>query len=196
MNSNVIKGLLGLCLLLLLVLIIEWLMTKSPEQVLVPSVATENSQTALTELPKLKMAKQAIETYSQMVERPLFIKGRKPLDDETDEQASTEEIGEIEDLILLGIYSIKGKTSALFKKMETGRRKLGKRPRTFLKKSEGEDVAGWLLKKIETDRVVMEQRGKEQTIMLRKPKPKSLSKPRRIPRTPSKKTKIKPRKTA
>lgn len=194
MNNNVIKGLLGLCLLLLLVLIIEWLMIEPSERTVVPATATENNQSSLTELPKLKLAKQAVETYSQMVERPLFIKGRKPIADEEGE-AITEEVGEIEDLILLGIYSIKGKTSALFKKMETGRKKPGK-SRTFLKKSEGEDVAGWLLKEIETDRVVMEQRGKEQTIMLRKPKPKMLRKPRRIPRTPSKKTKIKPRKTA
>ncbi len=160
--NNIIKGLIALCSLLLLVLFVEWALIEPTKQATVESTAVEKSQ-GLTDLPKLVLAKQAVESYSQMVERPLFIQGRKPVAEDGEEQAVNEDVGEIEDLVLLGIYSIKGKTNALFNKKGKDRK--------YLKKSEGEDVAGWLLKEIKPDRVVLEQRGNKQTVMLRKPKP-------------------------
>ncbi len=133
-----------------------------------------------------------MESYSQMVERPLFIAGRKPVIESTKEAISNEESGKIEDLILLGIYSIKGEVKALFNKK--GRDIKGRNKKT-LKKLEGEDVDGWLLKEIQSDRVILEQQGNTQTLMLRKPKPTSLKRPRRN-KIPRKKTKLKPKKTA
>jgi len=62
------------------------------------------------------------------------------------------------------LYSIQDKKIALFQAK-------GK-DKNYLKKSEGEDVAGWKLIEIKVDSVVMEQHGKQQTLMLRKPKPK------------------------
>lgn len=168
MNSKAIKLLSGLCLFLLLVLLCEWLLSGSSEQALSDPSHTEDSQAQVTKLPKLVVNKQSAESYTQMVERPLFIEGRRPVIDEEGED-DVEETGQIEDLVLQGIYSVKGQQQALFNTKGIGR--------NYLKKSEGEDVNGWLLKEIQTDRVVLEQGDKEQTVMLRKPKPKTPSKP-------------------
>ena len=168
--NNIVKGLIALCFLLLLILMIEWALIKPSEQLAIKTTPTEKNQ-VLTELPKLVLAKQTVENYSQMVERPLFVQGRKPVIVDDEELSVNEDAGEIDDLVLLGIYSIDGKTSTLFNKK-------GKE-RKYLKKSEGEDVAGWLIKEIKPDRVILEQRGSKQTVMLRKPKPKTRKPPRR-----------------
>jgi len=89
-----------------------------------------------------------------------------------------EDDGQIDDLVLLGIYSNKDKMNALFNKK--GKQK------TFLKKTEGEHVAGWLIKEIKSDRIVLEQAGKQKTVMLRMPKPKTIKKPKRRLRKNSK----------
>ncbi|NOR71098.1 MAG: hypothetical protein GQ532_15605 [Methylomarinum sp.] len=175
MNNNIIKGLSGLCLLLILALIIEWWLIEAPEQVSEQAIIGDDAQ---VELPKLTLAKKTVESYTQMVESPLFIKGRKPVIDGEENGLVNEDIGQIDDLVLLGIYSNKDKLNALFNKK--GKQK------TYLKKSEGEDVAGWLIKEIKADSVVLELAGKQKTVMLRKPKPTTIKKPKRTPRNNTK----------
>jgi len=173
MNNHVIKGLSGLCLLLLLLLLVEWLLTETSEQAMVNSILVEQQPRALTELPQLEIEIKALEGYSQMVESPVFIEGRKPIVDDAEAESVNEESTEIKDLELQGIYSVKGEMIVLFNKKGAERK--------YLKKSAGQDVNGWLLQEINADRVVLERDGKQQTVMLRKPKPKQLrpAKPRR-----------------
>jgi len=161
--NNTIKALIGLCLLLLIVLLIEWQLGKPTEQTVVSASSTDRDN-SLVELPKLKITKQTAESYSQMVESPLFIQGRKPILTEAGDAQIEEIVGKIDDLSLQGLYSIQGKKIALFQTK-------GK-DKNYLKKSEGEDVAGWKLIEIKIDSVVMEQHGRKQSLMLRKPKPK------------------------
>jgi len=178
MNNLIIKSLAGLCLILFLVLIIEWWVSgdteTTSEQVLI------EDETPLT-LPKLALTKKTPESYSQMVESPLFIQGRKPITMDDDSGLIHEDDGQVDDFILLGIYSNKEKMNALFNKK--GKQK------TFVKKSEGEDVAGWLIKEIKADRVVLEQAGRQKTVMLRMPKPTTIKKSKRTLRN---KNKLKP----
>lgn len=178
--NNIIKGLIALCFLLLLILVVEWGLIEPSEQATAQSKSVDKNQ-GLTELPKLILAKQAVESYSHMVESPLFVQGRKPVIEEGEELTLNEDVGEIDDLVLLGIYSINGKTNTLFNKKGKDRK--------YLKKSEGEDVAGWLIKEIKPDRVVLEQRGNKQTVMLRKPKPK-MRKPSKRPKLAALRKKI------
>jgi len=160
--NNAIKALIAVCLLLLIALLIEWQLGKTQQQIVV-SASSIDVDNSVVELPKLKITKQTAESYSQMVESPLFIQGRKPIDDDDDEKTE-ETVGKIDDLSLQGLYSIQDKKIALFQAK-------GK-DQNYLKKSEGEDVAGWKLIEIKADSVVMEQHGKQQNLMLRKPKPK------------------------
>jgi len=161
--NNAIKILIGICLLLLIVLLIEWQLGQPAQQTTVPANSIDGDN-ALVKLPKLQITKKTPESYSQMVESPLFIQGRKPILAEGGEEQTEEVAGKIDDLSLQGLYSIQDKQIALFQAK-------GK-DKHYLKKSEGEDVAGWKLIEIKVDSVIMEQHGKQQTLMLRKPKPK------------------------
>jgi type II secretory pathway component PulC len=164
MNSKVIKLLLGLCLLMLVILLIEFgLSLGDQSQFDKPITASEKQQVESNDLPELNVAKQELESYNDMVESPLFIEGRKPIA-EIEEEKPVEQVSKIDDLTLLGIYSVKGHMTAMFNKAGKDKK--------YLKKSEGDDVSGWTLQEIKSDKVVLERTGKKQTVMLRKPKAK------------------------
>lgn len=165
MNNNIIKGLIGLCVLLLLALFIEWQLTDFPEQAQIEPSGLEKGEASAIDLPKLILVTESEEKYSKMVDKPLFVKGRRPIVSDLEDEVVNEDVGKIDDLLLLGIYSNKGDTKALFS--AKGIRK------KYLKKAEEEDVSGWKIKEIKPDRVILEQRGKKKTILLRSPKPKT-----------------------
>ena len=174
MNSNIIKLLLVLCILLLIILFIEWELAEPAENLnSEASVTEEESQAERQKLPEIKLSKQSIETYSHMVDSPLFIEGRKPVVGAIEETES-QDFGKIEDLFLVGIYSVEERMTALFNKKGTD----GK----YLKKAKGDDVSGWMLEEINADNVILEQGGKRQTLMLRAPKPKQPRKAKPVKR--------------
>lgn len=177
MNNNIIKGLIAICLLLLLILLIEWQVGKPEDLGETDPVKAEENQELLIELPQLKLATQTVESYSHMVNSPLFIQGRKTITEAVEEE--NENVGKVDDLTLLGIYSVKDKQYVLFSKK-------GK-DKTYLKKLEGEDVSGWQIIEIKSDRVTVEQQGKQETLLLRKPKPKTNKRVRSKPKAPRKK---------
>jgi len=167
--NNTIKGLLGLCLLLIFILLIEWLVLGTSNEEIGVTDHGDKKELALIGLPKLELENQTEETFSSMVESPLFIQGRTPIADDIDDKID-EVVGKVDDVTLLGIYSIKDKTYALFNKKGKDRK--------YLKKIQGEDIAGWQIVEIRSDRVLIEQNGKKQTLTLRKPKPKVTKKVR------------------
>jgi len=63
--TNAIKTLIGICLLLLITLLIEWQLGKPAQQMsaLVKAIDRDNS---LVELPKLKITEQTAESYSHL----------------------------------------------------------------------------------------------------------------------------------
>ncbi len=170
MNNTLIKALAVSCLSLLTILVVEWL--------LIGGLAEQNDtidpsgqqQDLSVELPKYIAKIQALESYDEMLERPLFIKTRRPIEGDDMVETLDQIQGEIKDLELQGIYSVNGEMTVLFNKKGVGR--------NYLKRTSGQDVAGWQIKEIQNDRVVLESKGKEQTVMLRKPKPK-VQKPQR-----------------
>ena len=163
-----------LFVLMTALLLSEWMVMTFLESPADTSIQKSNKgMDAGSELPKLKMAQRPMDDYLDMVERPLFIEGRKPLSD-SEEGNNTVSVGSIKDLVLIGIYSAKQQLFALFSKQ--GREK------NYLKIKQGDDVAGWLLKEIQSDKVVLEKNGKQQTLMLRKPKAKEIKKPKALAR--------------
>lgn len=114
------------------------------------------------ELPKLRLAKQNAESFSGIVERPLFIEGRKPLPDIETTNPETSANDQLDDWSLIGIYSKSKRQVALFRKQnEAGK---------FLKLNEDQTISGWQIKQIEADRVVLQQGGQEKSVLLRKPR--------------------------
>jgi type II secretory pathway component PulC len=176
--SKLSKLLLACCLLLLVILSIEWIIAKARDTQLSDSLM----QQGIKALPEADLAqwnspKQSAESYAVMAERPLFIEGRRPVPEEEDETVA-EDAAKIDDLELQGVYSVRDQKYALFSQQ-------GKEQK-FVKKSEGDEVSGWSLLEILTDRVILEQSGQEQSLMLRKPKPTE-RKPE-VPRRPAPKT--------
>lgn len=168
MSSNIIKLLLGICVFLLLILFIEFEVLSLSNNEKGKALNTEKHQDQLIKLPRIILSKKAMEGYPEMVESPLFLKDRKPVIDMED--GPVEVLGLIEDWVLVGIYSTKDRLVALLSQ--------SKGDKKFIKKLEGDDVAGFLLKEIKADRVILERDGKEQPLMLRKARPRPKIKPK------------------
>ncbi|MCK4843330.1 MAG: hypothetical protein KAT04_15835 [Methylococcales bacterium] len=171
MNSKAVNLLLGICLLLICILIAEWLLINSSATSSIELLVTEKVQDAAIDLPELMLEQQPIEAYSAMVDSPLFIEGRKPVSQEEGNKVD-EGVSKIDDLVLVGVFSAKEQMVALFSKQ--GARK------KYSKKIEGDDIAGWQVKEIKQDRVVLQRSGRQQTVMLRKSKQKSTIKPKPV----------------
>ncbi len=113
--------------------------------------------------PQLKPVLLNLEQYVDLVERPLFVEGRRPVI-ETEEEDSEEDIGQLDDWILVGIFTNVGDKYALFTQKGQGK--------NHLKKMVGEDVAGWEITDINLQQVVLKKGLQNKTVQLRKPKPK------------------------
>lgn len=168
MNWNLIKLLLSVCAVLLLVLLLEWwLAGDSGRQGNAQPRPAQGADVQL-ELPEIKPPAMAAEMYADMVERPLFIEGRRPVVEE-DEEENVQEVDSVDDLELVGIYTDDDRLMALFSKKG--------RDKKFLKKAQGDDIGNWLLQEVHADSVVLERNGKRQTLLLRKPKLQPLVNP-------------------
>ncbi len=177
MFSPLIRILLALIVFLALILVAEWFwLTESGQH-------QRRTQKPLVlddiQLPQLDFAEQTLENHQSMLSRPLFIQGRRPLEDRQQDE-TPESSADIDEFSLMGVYQVDDKSIALLKdKQQEG---------PYLKKTEGETVAGWEIKQILPDRIVVERSGDEKTVDLRKPKPKTarisakLPKPHRPPR--------------
>jgi hypothetical protein len=188
MNSKLIKILGATCLFLMVILLLEWAYSEYSEKQLLDVLESMGEQNYLeSELPEIKLAEVAIEEYTALIERPLFIAGRKPVVEGESTDLNALDTGKIEDWVLVGIYSKGDQLIALFKSMDKAAK--------YLKKNQGDDISGWLLKEILADRVIVERLGKKQNIMLRKPKPVTKLKTRIKPKLArSSKKKITPKK--
>jgi len=120
-------------------------------------------------LPSLDLPKSTELSFNNIIERPLFIEGRKPLPEEIEDGAETaEDAGELDDWILIGIYN-RDKTSE--KQVALFRNK--KEEKKFLKLYEEQTISGWLLKEIQSDRVFLKMGSQQKSVMLRKPREQS-----------------------
>ncbi|WP_031434576.1 hypothetical protein [Methylomarinum vadi] len=161
MNWNLIKLLLSVCAVLLLVLLLEWWLAGVSDRQRNDEPRPTQGADLQLELPEIKPPAMAAEMYADMVERPLFIEGRRPVVEE-DEEESVQEVDSVDDLELIGIYTDDNRLMALFSKKG--------RDKKFLKKAQGEDIGNWLLQEVHADSVVLDKDGKRQTLLLRKPK--------------------------
>lgn len=161
MSAHFIKLMLGFSVLLAGILLIEWMMLGSDEDPSKTSINSSEHTMDTATLPEIKFVDKAPEMYADMVERPLFIDGRRPVVESEDEPVS-EVAGKIEDITLMGVYTQDDQSVALVKVQDDNEQ--------YAKKKLGDEISGWLLQRIEKDRVILERDGDEQTLLLRKPK--------------------------
>jgi type II secretory pathway component PulC len=181
MNTKLIKFLASACIGLSLIIAGEWLYASYRQHRLLTSISSEKQQDYKTdELPKIELTKQPEESYVDLVARPLFIEGRKPVNEPSPEAAQAAAKSESFDWQLTGVYSTKKTTSALFSRSKSKVAKDNHRKITV-----GDDLDGWKLIEINKDRVMLKQGGNDKELLLRKPKLKELPKGAKSPKPPT-----------
>lgn len=169
MNTQLIKLLIAICISLSLVITGEWLLANYSERSLLTSISEEKSQDYKSEaLPEIELTKQPEQSYVDLVSRPLFIKGRRPVDEPSPEaeQAAAAKT-EVFDWQLTGIYGSNKTISALFNRSKSRVAKDNVR-----KIKIGDDLGGWKLSEINKDRVLLKQGSNDKELLLRKSKSK------------------------
>jgi hypothetical protein len=172
MNIKLIRLLVSACIGLCVVIAAEWLFVTYTQHDLLTSISAEIKQDyKADELPEIELTKLPEESYVDLVARPLFIKGRRPVDEpkpESEQAAVVKEV--VFDWQLNGVYGKGENKSALFSRSKS---KVAKD--NFRKITVGDDLDGWKLTKINTDKVMFMQGGLEKELLLRKPKLKGPS---------------------
>jgi hypothetical protein len=163
MNSRFIKWQLIACGCFSAILLAEWGMgeaSRSQLQTLLDKNIPSDYQSE--PMPTLAQSKQFGDSFNAIIERPLFIEGRKPLPEQAVEETESADNGQLDDWLLIGIYNKDNRKMALFRKRNEAK--------TFLKLNETQMITGWQLLQIQGDRVVLQQGGQQKSIMLRKPR--------------------------
>jgi hypothetical protein len=168
MNRKLISLLLMVCAVLVLIILGEWLYAAKAQRDLLASTSSTAKKAAPDEMPTLALTKQPEESYDQLVNRPLFIKGRKPVDEPKPESAQVPVANVVFDWELNGVYTKNKSLSALFSRAKT---KVAKD--NYRKITVGTELDGWKLTEIKTDRAIFKQGGNQKEVLLRKAKPKS-----------------------
>lgn len=180
MNLRLMTGQIIVSGVLILILLAEWSygeFSRNRLQTLLNQKIEADYQSE--PLPILSIPKQSADSINTIIERPLFIEGRKPLPENTQESPATTETGQLEDWLLIGTYIKDKRRIALFRKQNEAKK--------FLKLNEDQLIAGWQLKQILHDRVVLQQGAQEKSVMLRKPRVQSnVPLPAKKPVTPVK----------
>ena len=172
MNSNLINLLAAVCASLLLVVFGEWLYAKHAQRVLLASSTATASKKLPVVMPTIELTKQPEEFYDQIVNRPLFIKGRRPVDETKPEDTQAQSVDTVFDWQLDGIYTKNNSLHALFSRAKTKVQK-----DNYRKVGLDADLSGWRVTEIHENQVILKQGGKQKVLLLRKPKPKSLATP-------------------
>ncbi|PPD35899.1 MAG: hypothetical protein CTY19_02310 [Methylomonas sp.] len=164
MNQRLLNWQLLACAALSVILVAEWAIGEANHSQLQATL----DKTVLADyqsdaLPELDLAKQASESYNAIVERPLFIEGRKPIAEQAADSPAAADNGQLDDWLLIGVYNKGERKLALFRKQNEAK--------SFLKITENQSVSGWQLIQIQADRVLLQQGGQQKSIMLRKPRP-------------------------
>lgn len=172
MNNKTINVMLALCLILLIVLVIEWqvagLVENNVEDM---NTAEQEYQDDEKQLSAIALIKSPLTSYTEMVDRPLFIQGRRSVSTVLDVSIN-QEGSKIEDMTLVGIYSVENQLVAAFSKQGVVKK--------FVKISAKDDIAGWNVKEVQQDKVILQKGSKQQILLLRAPKEKMPTKPAAI----------------
>ena len=146
----------------------------------------QSSGFTLQDVPSTQFKDHELSDYHEMLERPLFFAGRRPIVPEDSENAETvaaevkppEKIG----MALIGIIDTPAGVYALFHNPKAK----ADEPK-FQRLKQNQDINGWKIKEIKHDRVIISADTNADEILLAKPRVHKKVKPRK-----SRKTKTNP----
>lgn len=136
----------------------------------------ENKQSSgfdMQTIPDYQASYKMLTDYNDMVERPLFFKGRKPIEPKESSDDSESIIAEKLNYELTGIISVPNDLYCLLQEKNS-------RDRTnkFKKLREGDEIDGWSIKEIKPDHVIVGTDSESEKLKLAKPKMKKPKKPK------------------
>lgn len=171
LNIKLISLLLAICLALAIIAIAEWAYAEySYRELLVSIEEVDEIDTQVETLPEIKLAEKPLESYSQMVNRPLFTQGRKPVE-EIDNAPVEEFAGNIE-LELTGIVETPKGVTAMLRDKIMNKNYRGQK---------GDNVEGWDIADILIDKVIVTKGVNRKELPLRKPRPQQVTNPKLKP---------------
>ena len=172
MNRPTLFVLIVLNALFIVVLGAEFLTSTETTSIISP-LKTDNVESEESAL-EFDLTAMSEDSYSDLVDRPMFIKGRKPVDEPESESAPTTEMKKVEAFFwdLTGIFTTPKGATAFFSRTNAKVLK-----DNYRKSKIGEELDGWKMIEIHTDNVVLTQMNETKTLMLRKEKPKTASVP-------------------
>ena len=180
MNNKLVTALLTACLPFSLIIIGEWLYGQHSREAALQPKPTANKTAVPTTMPSVDLTKLPEESYEQMVSRPLFMKGRRPVAESNTAQAEAEMLQANFDWQLDGIYTTPKGSYILLSRAK------GKKPRdNYRKITLGGTVEGWKLEEIDASKAVFSVAGEKKQLMLKKPKPKMPNRPESNPGDPT-----------
>ncbi|MCX7082575.1 MAG: hypothetical protein NT008_04365 [Methylococcales bacterium] len=190
MNRKRLSVFVTICIACIMIIIGEWFYALWMKQHTPNTTNASPSTQLLDEMPVIELLQQPETSYVDFINRPLFIKGRKPVNEPLPEtMLAGETLANTFDWQLNGIYTTANGLSALFSRSSAKATKNAHRKITI-----GAELDGWKLTEIYMDRVLLEQNNQSKELLLQKPKSKALSKnittplandtPLQIPNTP------------
>ncbi len=122
-------------------------------------------------LPSINLKEKPIESYSDLINRPLFNNTRRVI-----EEVATETV--VKPTVkaknfkheLIGIFGTKPEINALFRNKNP--RNVKNKNQRFFTVQVGKNIEGWVIKKINKNTVIIENNGKTETVEWSKSKPK------------------------
>ena len=152
------------------VLAIEVYLTTQPIDAAALTVQKKNVTALQEEATDLNLSDPSEDNYSDLVERPMFIKGRKPVEEPIPEEMALATAQKTENVNweLIGIYSTPKGTTAFFSRSN------GRLPKDNFRKCKlGDALDGWHLSEINENAVSLTQGTETKKLPLRKMKPKN-----------------------
>ena len=152
------------------VLAIEVYLTTQPIDAAALTVQKKNVTALQEEATDLNLSDPSEDSYSDLVERPMFIKGRKPVEEPIPEEMALATAQKTENVNweLIGIYSTPKGTTAFFSRSN------GRLPKDNFRKCKlGDTLDGWQLSEINESGVNLTQGTETKKLPLRKMKPKN-----------------------
>ncbi|MEN8260491.1 MAG: hypothetical protein ABFS02_07880 [Pseudomonadota bacterium] len=159
------------CVLFALVIAAEWAANTKYVAGLNSRLSEIGGDTGLLpeSFPNEEIILPPVETYAEIVERPLFLSGRRPMEEQALSADASDQVftGKL-NIQLMGVISVPQGMMVLFVD-----------PKGEYSRAEQDDtIEGWRVKEVQFDRVVLEQGGVVEELLLRKPKPKASRRPR------------------
>ncbi|MFI3223463.1 MAG: hypothetical protein QX191_10555 [Methylococcaceae bacterium] len=172
MNRKLLSVLVAICIACIFIIISEWLYGLWLQKQTMNSTDATHTELSVDKMPVIDLLNQPEVNYVDLVTRPLFIKGRRPVKEPSQEATlAAGTIANVFDWQVNGIYTTPKGASALFSRSKAKTTKNAHRKLTI-----GADLDGWKLTEIHKDRVLLEQNNQPKELFLQKAKPKELSK--------------------